>query len=228
MSGDRFLETGGMICGIYRLARGLPNFIKATKYLDGQIHIISDLLNRKNKLISGLVADTDAGWKQCDYIVHALVWGLREEDCTKVLSNMSDDKIALFKDAISIAKEKQKPSEEDVITANKISDIYYKRNSSSTMSITKKVPNTARQYSALMVVVVAEQWDGITQELDKWAVAIENYKHVEKTKRVDHEQKNIHEPVVVEDAKQNSSVVKVDAPETESKIGGQLNSWQKI
>ena len=159
-----------MLCDILRLANGQIATVSADSYLMEDMELLSDLSNHNCKIVSDLALDVDKKeWKQCDYLFHALFWALREKVPFKVLQNLSDEKILLLKDAISIARQRERPTEQDVTIAGQLGKEYCRQNDNAKFNDIKKTKNNIIRFSAFLTVTVAKNWDEIVDEMNRWS-----------------------------------------------------------
>ena len=91
---DKLSRIAGMLCDILRVANDQIATVGPDRYLIQDMELISGLLRREYRPVSNLAKDATLGidekWRHCDYIFHALFWGLRDKVPFKILQNVSD------------------------------------------------------------------------------------------------------------------------------------------
>lgn len=201
---DKLGRTAGLLCDIHRLAKSEieiqkmlkkpdpekskiinPNSLpqirqSAERHLNQDIELMLELIQRKYKQVSNLSTnnDFDIGykWKQCDYILHALLLVLGQIDHIKILEKMSNENIIFFKDAISRVKKFERPDEEELVVAKKLEKEYHRRNGNSNLSPTVRTENNIIKFTAMITTLVAENWDVIVTEINKWEKSVKEHK----------------------------------------------------
>ena len=190
---DKLVRTAGLICDINALLISTTEISKqykqsgsmseksdesnstkriisrAQNHLAWDTESILNLVSRKNKTVLNLGADIDYKWKQCDYILHALLFVLKDAEPMNILKNMSKDNVAFVKDAISIVKSYKCPDAIEIDVAQKLFTEYYRKNGKPGLSEYKKAENNIIRFSANITKLIAENWDAAVAEIDKWS-----------------------------------------------------------
>ncbi len=167
-------EIAGTLCDILRLANGQIATASAEYYLTEKIQLLSDLLNHHCKPVKDIARIVDnVEFKQCDYIFHALFWALRDKAPFKVLNQLSDEKVVLLKDAISVVKTLGRPTDQESQTAGELGKIYCRKNNQVKNNEIQKAQNNIVRFSAFITITVSKYWDEIVAELDKWSDSVD-------------------------------------------------------
>ena len=167
-------EIAGTLCDILRLANGQIATSSAEYYLTEKIQLLSDLLNHHCKPVKDIARIVDnVEFKQCDYIFHALFWALRDKAPFKVLNQLSDEKVVLLKDAISVVKTLGRPTDQESQTASELGKIYCRKNNQVKNNEIQKAQNNIVRFSAFITITVSKYWDEIIAELGKWSDSID-------------------------------------------------------
>lgn len=154
----------GIIYGVYQSASGRMHNVQARentiKYLtkSNDLELLAELAKQTNK------------WVNCKYILHMMLWGLRD-DCHKdvILQYMSDEQIAVLKDTISVVKDYNCPDGQRAKIAN---NNYSKKKKTQTLS----TDDMAAWCSTRVAIKVADKWDEMVAELNVWAHMIDEFK----------------------------------------------------
>lgn len=177
---NKVIRISGMICNILRQSNGQPVFGDngVDKYFTpDDIDLICALVKRKCKLVSDLVLDTrlniNEGWRQCDYIMHAWFYALREQEPYKMLKNVSDEKMAVLKEALDIAKARSKPTDNDLAVARQLIDGFVRRikDEKNINDIRKAQYNIVRFSSSITLTLGKDpnKWAQVCEELNRWS-----------------------------------------------------------
>ena len=155
---NRDEDVSGVICGIYQAANN-----------DSPSDAILQL-----KLNSQYIAELAKGkcrWGQCEYILHALFWVLRNqtfEDIQKKIPKNWDTVKELLADAVVVAQKLTVPDvkkAEEEIEKNKDANKDVKRNN---VASNNKRKNAGARCAAECAKFAAEHWQEVTKELKKW------------------------------------------------------------
>ena len=145
--------------------------------------------------MSKFARDIDNRWRQCDYMLHALLWTLRNMDSGKVLKDMSKDSIKILKDTLSAIQDYERPNKRD---ADVVADIYYRKAQKQNIPPVVKQEYNVVRFSSFITSTVAAHWDEVTTEVKKWTALLEmpqNTKTEQKEVAKVAEQKTVAEPV---------------------------------
>lgn len=159
----------GIICGVYKSSTGTLAKKNTIKYLTSQseIQAISELAKQKSQ------------WGKSKYILHILLWGLRDYGFKAIiLQDMSDENIALLKETVAIIKNYEKP---DQNLAEQLSNEY--KNKKTALSLGERYANTIGRFSAQIALKVAENWDEVVAELNLWENMLGEFKRDYKKKQ---------------------------------------------
>lgn len=154
----------GIIYGVYQSASGRMHKVQSRE------NMIKYLTNSKDLELVSELAKQNNRWGSCKYILHLMLWGLRN-DCHKavILQYMFDEQITVLKDAISVAKGYERP---DRLNAKMVSNHYTKKKKSQPLT-----PNDmVAWFSARVAAKVAENWDDVVAELNVWTQMIDEFK----------------------------------------------------
>ncbi len=154
----------GIIYGVFQSASGRMSKVQSRN------NTIKSLTNSNDLELISELAKQNNKWGTCRYILHLMLWGLRN-DCHKavILQYMSDEQIAVLKDAISVAQCYKCP---DGTMAKIASNNYTKKKKTQTLTTNDMVA----WFSARVAIKVAEKWDETVAELNIWGQMIEEFK----------------------------------------------------
>ena len=171
---DIYSRVAGMLCDILGLANNKTAMISADHYLKKDMDLISDLLKRDYKLVKQLASEVDdIRWLQCDYILHALFYALREKIPAKILLNSSDEFILQLQDVVNVAKKHAQPTKEETDFAKSLGEEYSRRSASCKNDQLKKNKNNVVRFSSFITLTVARHWDEMVAELNRWSEYID-------------------------------------------------------
>ena len=171
---DIYSRVAGMLCDILGLANNKTAMISADQYLKKDMDLISDLLKRDYKLVKQLASEVDdIRWLQCDYILHALFYALREKIPAKILLNSSDEFILQLQDVVNVAKKNAQPTKEETDFAKSLGEEYSRRSASCKNDQLKKNKNNVVRFSSFITLTVARHWDEMVAELNRWSEYID-------------------------------------------------------
>lgn len=170
---DKLSRIAGMLCDILRVANDQIATAGPDRYLIQDMELISGLLRREYRPVSNLAKDATLGidekWRQCDYIFHALFWGLRDKVPFKILQNVSDERVLFLQDAMDFAKNRERPGDDVVAVASALGAEYARKNSDKKINDFKKIQNNIIRFSAYITVTVSKHWDDMVEELNRWS-----------------------------------------------------------
>ncbi len=127
----------------------------AAREIISQPHIISGLMSNAVKSKHHI---------KCPYALHALLVPLCTSDYKDILNRMSDDRIGMLKNLITMAKKLERPNKELI---------------ASWLQKRTNVQTTEQNKGMLLALRILEKvedvWDDAIQELDNWSGAIESF-----------------------------------------------------
>lgn len=130
----------------------------------------SDQSAARNLLIQRADFISDLTEVDCRYALHALFLTLVRDNPVDILSKMSSGRIDRLKNALVNVKKYSCPDKTELENGGRLSGTQLAVSGKYAKSV-----NTVKRYSMLVASYVADFWDDVSGELDKWLNAIEEY-----------------------------------------------------
>ena len=130
----------------------------------------SDQSAARNLLIKRADFISDLTEVDCRYALHALFLTLVRDNPVDVLSKMSSGRIDALKNALGSVKKYSCPNKTELENGGRLSEAQLAVSGKYAKSV-----NTLKRYSMLVAGYIADFWDDVSGELDKWSNAIEKY-----------------------------------------------------